>query len=205
MSLKAALERLLGGRCYHMVEFFAHPEHAPTWAAAFRGELPDWESLLTGYVAGVDTPICEFWRPLAEAYPDAPVLLSHRADEDVWFASLEKTVLAQARAAREQGMPGWAAALPADQRDAAVEVFGRLGGTVFGSLDDPAVIKDAYRRRLEEVRAAVPADRLVEWQPGDGWEPLCAALGVAVPAEPFPHENTTADFVARVERGRSPG
>ena len=41
---------------------------------------------------------------------------------------------------------------------------------------------------------AVPAERLVEWQPGDGWGPLCAALGVAEPAEPFPHTNTTDDF-----------
>ena len=47
-----------------------------------------------------------------------------------------------------------------------------------------------------EDRSPDPA-RLVEWQPGDGWEPICAALGVAVPDEPFPHENTTADFRGR--------
>ena len=54
----------------------------------------------------------------------------------------------------------------------------------------------AYETHNDEVRASVPAGRLVEWRPGDGWDPLCAALGVAVPAEPFPHVNTSADFRA---------
>ena len=47
----------------------------------------------------------------------------------------------------------------------------------------------------------VPADRLVEWTTGDGWEPLCQALGVPVPAEPFPHVNTTAEFRGRIGLG----
>ena len=39
----------------------------------------------------------------------------------------------------------------------------------------------AYQRHNEQVRAEAPSDRLIDWQPGDGWEPLCSALGVAVP------------------------
>jgi hypothetical protein len=59
--------------------------------------------------------------------------------------------------------------------------------------DRQAVI-DAYERHNEEVRAHVPPDRLVEWRPGDGWAPICAALAVPVPDEPFPHVNTRAEF-----------
>lgn len=197
-SLKTALERLLGGPCYHMLEFFAHPEHAPTWRDAFRGELPDWDSFLDGYAAGVDSPISEFWRPLAEAYPEAPVLLSHRQNADVWYASMDKTVLTQARAARDAAGPGWATDATEHQRAAMAEVFGFFGPRIFGSLDDPEVIKQAYHRWLSDVRAAVPAERLIDWQPGDGWEPLCSAIGVPVPDEPFPFENSTAEFVERV-------
>jgi hypothetical protein len=36
----------------------------------------------------------------------------------------------------------------------------------------------------------------VEWHPGDGWAPICAALALPVPDEPFPHVNTTAEFRA---------
>jgi hypothetical protein len=35
---------------------------------------------------------------------------------------------------------------------------------------------------------------LVVGRAGDGWEPLCEMLGVAVPEEPFPHVNKTAEF-----------
>ena len=57
----------------------------------------------------------------------------------------------------------------------------------------------AYERHNAEVRAGVAPDRLVEWQPGDGWEPLCRALAVAVPDEPFPHRNTAAEFQAMLD------
>ena len=54
--------------------------------------------------------------------------------------------------------------------------------------------KAAYEAHIAAVRAGVPAEQLVEWQPGDGWGPLCDALGVAVPDAPFPHANSTDDF-----------
>src|SRR5438045_7671756 len=70
--------------------------------------------------------------------------------------------------------------------------------------DDDAA-KAAYDRHNAAVRREVPADRLVEWQPGDGWEPLCAALGLDVPDEPFPHVNTTDEFLARLKEPTAPG
>ena len=42
--------------------------------------------------------------------------------------------------------------------------------------------------------ATIPSSRLLEWNAKDGWEPLCAALGVPVPDEPFPVTNTTEEF-----------
>ncbi len=50
----------------------------------------------------------------------------------------------------------------------------------------------AYEAHNARVRAEVPPSRLVEWHPGDGWAPLCAALGLAEPAETFPHLNSTS-------------
>ena len=40
------------------------------------------------------------------------------------------------------------------------------------------------------------SSELLEWQPGDGWEPICERLGLSVPDEPFPHVNTTEEFRA---------
>lgn len=188
-SLRVALQHLLGGAVYHMREAFARPEHVPTWVAAIQGDPPVWEDFLGEYVAGVDTPFSSCWRSLATAYPDAPVLLSHRGDAQTWLRSMRPTVLDRTRAILSDGA-----------EDPMTPLFRVMFDDVITDLHDDAAVLAGYERRLAEVRARVPAERLVEWQPGDGWEPLCRALDVPVPDEPFPHENTTADFLARAEQ-----
>ena len=68
MSLKLALERLLGGPCYHMIEVFPRPAHLGLWTAAARGERVDWHALLDGFTAAVDWPPAAFWKEIAEAF-----------------------------------------------------------------------------------------------------------------------------------------
>jgi hypothetical protein len=52
----------------------------------------------------------------------------------------------------------------------------------------------AYRRRTEEVRAAIPAERLLVFNVAEGWAPLCRFLDVPVPDVPFPRMNSTEQF-----------
>ena len=65
--------------------------------------------------------------------------------------------------------------------------------------------KTAFEKFNDEVRAGVPTERFLEWRPGDGWEPICAALEVPVPSEPFPHVNTAAEFLETRASGPQPG
>ena len=44
------------------------------------------------------------------------------------------------------------------------------------------------------VQATVPADKLLVYQPGDGWEPLCEFLGKPMPDEEYPRVNSTEQF-----------
>lgn len=184
-SLKIALEQLLGGRCYHMTEVFARPDDVDVWRRAYLGESVDLAGMLGEYVATVDWPAAGLWSQLADAHPDAVVLLSTRPAAD-WWASADATILRSGRPGPERD------AMPPEVQpwlDMADAMFG-----AFGPIDDAAGAQSAFDAHNASVRAAVPADRLVEWSPGDGWAPLCAALGVAVPDEPFPHVNTTAEF-----------
>ena len=59
-------------------------------------------------------------------------------------------------------------------------------------------IKDVIEN--EQVRREAPAGRLLDWQARDGWEPLCDALGVPVPDEPFPRVNTREEWRARAQQ-----
>ena len=69
-SLKWALERLLGGPCYHMSVIPGHPyDLGPGWQTALEGGTPNWNELLDGYMASVDWPVSMFWEPLSAANP----------------------------------------------------------------------------------------------------------------------------------------
>ena len=91
-SQKDALELLLGGRCYHMAEVFEHLEDVPTWRAAARGDEVDWSSFPPDCVAAVDWPASAFWRELADANPDAVILLSTRESAAKWWESADETI-----------------------------------------------------------------------------------------------------------------
>ena len=187
-SLREALKYLLGAPVYHMSEAFAHPEHAPTWVAAIEGHAPDWGAFLAGYAAGVDAPFSNCWHDLADAYPAAPVLLSHRGDPAVWYRSMAATVLPRTREM-----------LAKDDDDPMGPLFGVVFRDIFTDIDDRDGVMAGYQRWLDEVRAEVASERLIDWQPGDGWGPICRALQMPVPDRPFPHENSRTDYLARRE------
>ena len=181
LSLKLALEKLLGGPCYHMAEVFGKPEHVPVWHAAARGEMPDWRAHFAGYRACVDWPAASFWREITAAFPDALVLLSLR-DPESWWRSAHQTIFVSSREVQGE----WREMLDA-----------LFGARFTPDLDDREACIAAFERHNAEVRRAVPRERLLEWRAADGWAPLCAALGVAVPSEPFPRVNTSEEFLAR--------
>ena len=185
-SLKIALEQILGAPCYHMVEVFEHPEHIALWQDAVDGHPVDCETLMDGFAAGVDWPVVGFWADFTTAFPDAVVLLSTRSSAAAWWKSANETIFAVSR----RGTPD--DAVLRAQMHMILGLFDRFTP----AWNDADAAQRAYDAHNAHVRATVPSDRLVEWQPGDGWEPLCAALGVPVPAEPFPHVNTTDEFRA---------
>jgi hypothetical protein len=92
-SLKVALERLLGGRCYHMVELIERPSDTEYWERAAAGEFVTWDWLRQDYVATVDFPAAMFWREIFADNPDAVVLLSTRESGQIWWDSFERTIL----------------------------------------------------------------------------------------------------------------
>lgn len=199
LSLKVALERLGFAPCYHMLEVFERPDDIPRWAAAARGETVDWDDLFAGYQATMDWPACTFWRPLMATYPAARVLLSVR-DPDRWYQSMRNTIH---QVFHRQFSEPEALAPGLEQYRAMVDAL--LWQRTFGGrFDDRDHAIDVFRRHAADVVEAVPPERLLVYEMGQGWEPLCTFLGVPVPDEPFPHLNDTVSFLARVNAGRGP-
>ncbi|WP_061295486.1 sulfotransferase family protein [Herbidospora cretacea] len=199
-SLKAALELLGFGPCYHMAHVVAEPRRVRRWLEVSEGGSPDWNTIFQGFRSAVDFPASSYWRELALHYPEAKVVLTVR-DPERWYDSARETIF---RRAIEAGRPRpwwrrlvtWLivrrvpdfALLP---RMVDATVNDRLFG---GRVADRDHCVEVFRRHVEEVRAAIPAERLLVFECREGWEPLCAFLGVPVPDEPFPRVNERARF-----------
>lgn len=196
-SLKQALEILGFGACYHMFELMKHPDHVQEWEKLERGEQPDYARLFDGYQSTVDFPACMFYREFMAQYPNAKVILTVR-DADKWYDSAAKTIF--------RGTPRFFIALAPlfglfsrMARDfPKVDALGvRLVHERFfqGRKDDREHTKSIFNAWNEEVKRAVPPERLLVYEVREGWEPLCRFLDVPIPSAPFPHANSGENFV----------
>jgi hypothetical protein len=197
--------RMLGLPTYHMKDMMEDlRKGVDVWRRAYLGEQP-WDEVFDGFEATVDWPAAYHWRELMDKYPEAKILLSVR-DGDAWAKSMNDTInqiyfgdsfMRSMCQARYRIDPDWAAWMDLNidtcwkgPRGALANTFGERGPLV-----------EAMNRWNDEVKATVPADRLIVWQPQDGWEPLCEALGVPVPSEPLPHAFDTEVFKSSITGG----
>ncbi|WP_223420773.1 sulfotransferase family protein [Tateyamaria pelophila] len=186
-SIKDALEFLGFGPCHHMYEIVENLDQLPSWQALVKGQRRDLENIFEGYTSQVDWPGAHFWQQSMTAFPDAKVLHSVRPPEK-WWASFDKTIGKLLDTYPSMDIPPPMRELLDMSRDF-------IGAQTFGGnyRDREAAIA-AFEQRTADVRATVPSERLLVFDVAEGWEPLCAFLGVAVPDVPFPHHNLRADF-----------
>lgn len=180
-SMREALDILGFGPCHHMLEVNAHEDQKRLWRALAQGATPDWEQLFAGYSSCVDWPSAYYWRELASFYPQAKILLTYRAPES-WWTSFEQTILRSLTQTTD--MESLGITLIRDQ--------------VFGGRVDREHAIAVYEANVAAVKATIPASRLLVHTLGDGWAPLCAHLGVPVPAVPYPSRNSASEFQSRV-------
>lgn len=185
-SLKLALERLRGGPCYHLREVFQNEGHATLWHRAVREGTTDWEQIFDGFEAAVDWPVSAFWPELADRYPDAIIVHSEREPLS-WWQSADATIFPTIR--------GDAPISPEMAEHWLPMVQDLVAARFDGDIRDGDAAMAAFERHNARVRATAPADRLVLWRQGDGWAPLCDALGLPIPDDPYPHANTRQQFL----------
>ena len=185
-SLRAALEHLGFGPCHHMYEVRDHPEQLAGWEAAARGEAVDWGHMFRGYRSQTDWPGARYWRELARAFPAARVILSVR-DPDSWFDSVQATINPFLAARGSHRSPHLNAMAEMGYRTIALQVFG-------GRLTERDHATRVFKEHVVAVQSEIAAERLLTFDPRDGWHPLCDFLEVEVPEVPFPWVNISQEF-----------
>lgn len=196
-----------------MREVLANPSQIALWQEALdltlipasqrprdtRRRLPygreEFDKLLSDYDVVTDVPSAVLWKQLIDAYPEAKVILTNRPYEE-WEKSMQGSIWQMFtwrlfHWARITGVSSWAPVL-------------RLLHTVFyvhnGSYYGGARAKKAYEQHYENVRAHVPAERLLELGPEQGWDPLCRFLEKGKPSEPYPLMQENTAISAQMER-----
>ena len=187
LSLKIALEQLELGPCYHMSEIHQAPQRAAKWREAADGGKPDWDGIFDGYASTVDWPAAHYWRELADYYPEAKVLLSHR-DAKGWYKSISNTIHKVMQAIEDDGSSAFKSS-PAAMAAKIVKVQ-----TFQGRLGEESYAIDVFEKHNQAVRDTIAPERLLVYQSGDGWEPICNFLGVPVPKSDYPRTNSTQEF-----------
>ncbi|KAL5363311.1 P-loop containing nucleoside triphosphate hydrolase protein [Aspergillus floccosus] len=158
----------------------------------------DFDALLGHCEAITDQPGSYFAPELIAAYPEAKVILNRR-DVISWHHSLCTVLAPLTTSFVLHVLPWFYADLYWESRYMieCQKAFYHGSWTRHG--------KWVYDEHSAVVRGSVEADRLLEWSPEDGWEPLCRFLGKDIPDEEFPsgnkvdnvHKNFHADNMTR--------
>lgn len=221
-SLATAL-RMMGYEVYHGWDMiFEQPSRMRQWTLLARQKFgatspvkgdskittAQFDELMGQAEVVIDSAAWTFASDLIEAYPEAKVILNTRSrDLDAWHKSLLSVFYPICRGS----WPNWLLA-HLDTQHFWVRYFyvistwpylfrGRNASAAAGMLDNA---KWVYREHCAMVKGLLASrgeeSRLLEWELGDGWEPLCGFLGREVPKETFPRVNSAGEFGERDKR-----
>lgn len=200
-SLKAALEILGFGPCYHMYVCLKNKDF-DKWSRAFTRKFSaeDWDDLLGGFKSAVDNPSSMAYQELMEAFPDAKVILTER-DPKPWAQSVLDTIWCPYSRSQSWVLLPWFFKFQWMFKHVRRRFFGEpSGGAKGGAIRSPEKLAEAFIKWNEKVKETVPKEKLLIFSPKDGWEPLCKFLGKPVPDVPFPKVNEAGEFKSDMMR-----
>lgn len=146
----------------------------------------EFDGLLGHCEAVTDTPPAYFGPELIAAYPEAKVVIVQR-DFEAWERSHQPLF---------DGMwnPLYSVLAFLDpqcvgriKRNSLIITKGKWHAKTKEEMR--ANLRAVYHEHYDTIRAVTPPERLLEYELGSGWEPLCKFLGKPVPNEPFPRIN----------------
>lgn len=210
LSLKAALQILTKGKMYHMAEVVRNGEEdAAFWLRALDDpsgiSTSEWTEFFSNYSGGMDAPVSFFYEEIMAAFPNVKVILTSR-NPHTWIDSVKETILPLIRS-YDQYPVNWflekVLRVPRIRRlqtDLQKKKFDGIDSTfwdvMFSKNDDEGarMARTFYDQWTDKVKRTIPADRLLEFDVKQGWQPLCKFLNVPTPKCEFPRANGRDQF-----------
>ncbi|KAJ5726021.1 uncharacterized protein N7483_007378 [Penicillium malachiteum] len=185
--------------CMHFAHVAPHPGRSDILLAAMREHDKTrrhklLHQLFDGFEATTDFPGSLFVDDLMDMYPDAKIVLNKRpGGGSKWEQSIK--VLEYA------GNPLYYAVCFLWKTDRNIytiwDLFLKRSKATLGLTDDELLTAKHYdaHNAWVHVQAAKRGLEVFEFEPRDGWEPLCAILSKETPKdEPFPHRNDASEI-----------
>ena len=132
----------------------------------------------SGFGATVDWPGAHYLREHSDHFPKAKNVLSVR-DADSWYQSMDNTIQPILRNSDDPYSIG--------KKLISEGVFG-------GKIDDRNYMIEVYKKNIADIQATFGQDRLLTYELGTGWDPLCQILRCKIPNEPYPYGNSSEQF-----------
>jgi Sulfotransferase domain len=203
-SLTLALEEL-GYPTLHTQHLYEHEKVFGMWIdEVFQPSIdgghaslrkPDLQSVADhGFQATCDLPMALYYEQIMEEFPDCRFILTTRSNSEEWFRSWDTLTKSITQPARFGNI------VPAVRP---IMIYLRWLFAIVNKDDSylslpyplPEQVKGAsiasYEEHNRKVRATIPADRLLEYNVKDGWDPLCKFMEIEnCPHTPFPKTNS---------------
>ena len=195
-SLSAALELLGFGECFHADKMLEQGDvrAAKAWLDIAAGRPARWNDIFREYRSIASFPAWALYKEMLARFPEARVVLTVR-DKEQWFNDINAGDYAAFKAD-----PRWLFWFsPVKRVMRKLENLLILDRKYHHKLHDRQYALEVFEEHIQEVRRAVPADRLLIFDVKQGWGPLCNFLNVPVPGDkPFPRLNDIESVRARL-------
>lgn len=196
-SVQLALSEL-GHTCYHMSDLLFRADRKSDvdfWRDVANAEdisTLDWDTQFKGYDATIDFPSSCFWRELADAFPEAKIILTlHPKGAEGWYDSTVSTIY---------GETGLSGSTEFGRKINALMDDVVWNGMLKGTMDDRSAAVAQYAAHIEEVQDTIPAERLLVFSADQGWGPFAQFLGVEGKTGAFPRANDREVMTRMVDR-----
>ena len=197
-TLKASLETLGYSKTYHMKELLMNPKNLHYWLKLEETGSTDWDALYEGCQATVDFPAYPWYKEHLERYPEAKVIMTVRPFEN-WYTSVFSTIWTAGPQTVGEKIGMLLKMLFNTRIRNTIKCVKFSKRMIFkvhlqGRFEDKSFAEEVFNKHMADVKAHVPADKLLIYDVRDGWGPLCTFLGVPEPKDPLPHLNKKENF-----------
>ena len=178
----ANIFKILGYQPYGIFDAVMDKNHVQHWRDAIMDASKLDLSLLDDYDAAVLLPVGHFYRELMLANPDTVFILENMPPQEAYnrYRAIKRLLAISG---------GVLSIFPSSYKAFRLLRLNVLRSSM-GNDGAYAQFETHYTDYIKQIKAAIPAERLLITETQAGWSPICNFLGVAVPAVKFPLQSS---------------